>query len=89
MFKLGIILSYTEFRCLAVDLENTYYSEYAEELSFQDFLISDLEMLLDQYQAERFIVFLPENFSPETEKLIPFYVDAEGLAFLITNYLNP
>lgn len=88
MFELGVILSFVDFRALVVDLLDTYQDPtYSEELTLQDFLLSELEMILEQHQATRFIVFLPENFK-ETERITTYYVDAEGLMFLITEYLK-
>ncbi|PMP96358.1 MAG: hypothetical protein C0169_04595 [Thermodesulfobacterium geofontis] len=92
-FRKAIVLSFTDFRLLT-DLVDNYHSDPdAQEMTLEEFLVSEFEWMLEEYEADEFIVFYEEWIEDENGKLVEikknvYSLDPERLAHLMLDYLK-
>lgn len=57
-FTKAIVLSPADFRGLVADLVDIWARDYRDEMSFREFVESEIDMLLEEEGVEEMVVFL-------------------------------
>ncbi len=80
MFQKSLVLSHTDFRILLNDLLEVYSTDFnTDEITLEDYLKTELENLLESYEADSFILFINNSV---------YDLDPSGLAYMMLDYLK-
>ena len=58
MFRKAIVLSPADFRILINDLLDYWRSDYADEIPLREFIIDEIEHLIENEKVDEIVVFL-------------------------------